>query len=309
MVIKAEGTRGTSVISSMANADFNIPFFNIKWDPEIQKHLSKYQAGDYDHFAAVVGRRMCRVTASAPFKWSGVAATAPGIGKAIQMCGGLEAITTDVKYSPSKAADLQTHSLLIQNEVQGGTPIALGIQIAGAMANGKIIMDEVGMPLRLDLDIMGRFDGIVDIANGSILTHSGIDTPVADSVLSATITLATIAQRMSKFELDFGNTVEMELDPSTASGYLAAYIADRNPVGSYDHYADALATDASYTREAAGTESVFEFATSHFSLDANKVQEMSNTDGLINNAFAYSKAIQFNRDPSGLAVAWQLTHS
>lgn len=309
LVIKAESTRGTSVFGSMTNADFDIPFKDISFSKNIEFHEAKYAAGDHDHFASIVGRQPGSINASCDLRWSGTNDTPPNISKALQMCGALETVnaTTSVVWTPNKSKDAATFTCLVQDEVIGASPNALGIQLRGAMANGKLVMDALGMPIRLDLEITGVLDAIADITNANILAITSPDTAVADSVRSATITLASIAQRIDKFEFDFGNVVELENDPSASEGLLAAYIAERNPQCNLDPLADLLANDAEYTRMVAGTESALAISTAHFALAASKVQEIASTDAQQQNAVSWDKTLKINR-VSG-SDAWSLTHS
>lgn len=321
MIIKQEATRGTFVTwpGSWADTDFDLRFFNIQVSPEIEGYTEKFALGDHDMVAAVMGKQMCKVTASVLLRWSGAVDTSPNVRKALMACGLLETVnaSTSVTWQPSKEADLGggvsgsldlPFDIMIQDEVMGSSPGAIGTMIRGALANGKLMCDQLGHPWRLDLEFTGVFDGCVDIANANILAPSGLETAQPDVFLSATMTMATVAQKVSKFELDFGNVVELEEDPSDSTGYLAAMITDREPKLGIDPRVDLLANDPKYTRWSAGTETVLAIASSHFALDADKCQLMTVADAERSGMVAYDEAYNINRDDSN-GYPWILTHS
>jgi hypothetical protein len=114
------------------------------------------------------------------------------------------------------------------------------------------------------------------------------------AVIGSAITVASIVQKIGKFKLDFGNTVELDYDPADSTGYQAAYIASREPKISIDPRMELLATDPVYTRWAAGTQAAFSLATSVVSsqkitIAAPKIQLLTNKIADRNNAMIYDQ--------------------
>jgi hypothetical protein len=323
MVIKQEAARGTLVThpGSWADADFDIEFFNIAVTKELAEYERMYALGDHDSLASVFGKKRATVTASVDLRWSGTNDAPPNLAKCLYACGLVETISasTSVTWNPDKDADLGggtaaaldlPFDIVIQDEVMGETPLALGIVIRAALANGKIIMDEGGQPLRLDLEFVGVLHDIKDIPNANIFVPTGLDTTLPDTVLAATITAHAIAKRIDKMELDFGNVIELENDPADAqeTGYKAAYISERHPVLSIDPLADLLANDDYWARWKASTEGVLVISTDHLQIDAGKIQLITNVDAEQNGARSFDETYKLLRD-SANGHPWIITHT
>lgn len=128
----------------------------------------------------------------------------------------------------------------------------------GAMGNCKVTMDDLGHPLFAEFEFKAC---AVSITDGSLIALTSPDTAFPPATVGAVITNATIAQRIGKFELDFGNDVQLKYDPSQATGYIAAYISKREPRFTFNPQVALQADDPVWTRLIAGTATVFSFAT------------------------------------------------
>ncbi len=135
---------------------------------------------------------------------------------------------------------------------------ALIVSVKGWMGNGKVMMDDLGQPLYAEFDGKGC---LVGIADGALIALTSPDTSIPPAVIGVAITLNSVVQRIGKFELDFGNDVQLKYDPADTSGYIAAYIAKREPRLRINPQTALLATDPVYTRWQLGAAYVFSLAT------------------------------------------------
>ncbi len=171
-----------------------------------------------------------------------------------------------VVYNPQGGNDPTTATILSMDaaSLSAGfyyTPPSgnsLIVSVKGSMYNAKVMMDDLGQPLYAEFDGKGC---LVGIADGPTIALTSPDTSIPPAVLGATITLNSVAQRIGKFELDFGNDIQLKYDPVDSTGYLAAYIAKREPRLRYNPQTTLLATDPVYTRWVAGAAYVFSLAT------------------------------------------------
>lgn len=259
MAIALESTAGTA--ATVDDAQFNIRLRDIEFDPEIEAYLTWFASGRHSQSGSIMGKRRATVSCKYDMRTGAAAGTAPTARKLFLACGASENDgASTVAYTPAATADhgnnINATIKVMDIPVSGN---ALVYTIKGAMGNMVISMDDLSQPLVA----MPTFQGaLVSIADGTALTLTSPDTGNAPAVIGATITHASTAQKIGKFQLDFGNDVQLEYDPSDATGYLAAYIAKREPKLRIDPQASLVATDAHYTRWAAGTEAAFSLATS-----------------------------------------------
>lgn len=259
IAVKLEATSGT--LSAPAAADFNIRIMDPQFEPEIETFIMGFASGRHSKSAAVPGKKKARAKFKVPMRTGAAAGTAPLMGKLWKACGQLETLValTSAAYTPLATNDEGnsiTATIVMYLTPASGNSVILTMK--GAMGNCVVSMDDLGQPLIAEFDFLGAF---VSIADGATIALTSPDTDVPPGTVGSTITSATIAQKVSKFKLDFGNTVELDYAPADSTGFLAAYIASREPKIMIDPKADLLATDAQYTRWNAGTEAAFSFAT------------------------------------------------
>jgi hypothetical protein len=307
LVAKLEAARGTAV--ALANADFDVAVYGITMSNEIAEFARKYMTGDHDSFASVMGRQKGTVGLTFDLVYSGDADTEPKWMKFLKACGvkTVPTANTNIILSPDKSRDGQSLTLYIQDEVLGGdTPGALVYKYKGCVGNAKISMDEGGQPLKAVCEFQGALFEVVDVGSAAILEPTGLDTTVPDSVLSATITVAGVDQALNKFELDFGNKVELENRPQDPTGYRAAYISARDPKLTIDPQAGLLSEDNVHTRWKGGTEAVFALETDHFRIEAQKAQLMTVGDAAQGGVVAWNQVYRLNRVADG--SPWTFIH-
>lgn len=259
LVMKPESTSGTA--ETLAAADHNIKFFDIGISPEIESYAQEFASGRHSKGPATMGKRKITFTAKAPLVTSGTGGTEPKLGKAFKACGQHLSGSSPVTYVPSATkdeGDLVTATIwAILVPASGNAVVVKG---KGCMGNCVISMDALGSPLVAQFTFTGAF---VEIADGSALALTSPNGGYAPATIggSVTATVASGDQQISKFSLDFGNTIELDQDPSDATGYAAAYISKRDPKLMLNTKLKKLADDAHYTRWVEGTEAAFTLVT------------------------------------------------
>lgn len=308
--IDLEGTSGTA--ESTADADFNIRLRDIEFDPEIEMYLRPFASGRHSVASAIPGKRKASVTFKYDMACGAAAGTAPLARKLFLACGATETVTasTSVAYTPLATNDEGsgvTATIKVMEIPTSGN--ALIYTIKGAMGNMVVTMDDLGQPLVASCTFTGAF---VSIADGTALVLTSPDTSVPPAVLAATITHASTAQKIGKFELDFGNEIQLDYAPAEATGYLAAYISNRMPKLSINPKAELVATNAHYTRWAAGTEAAFSLVTAasgglKWTIAASKAQLITNKVGDRNGSVIFDQ--QYDLHETSGNDEWSITQS
>lgn len=300
LIARKETTRGDEG-APLANADFDVAVYNITMSNEIAEFGRKYMTGNHDSFASVPGRQKATIGLSFDIAWSGTADLQPKWTKFIEACG--LSMSPDsstpkhVTWQPDKNKDAQSLTIYIQDEAitpAGGFKV-LVYKYRGCVGNAKISMDEGGHPLKVACEFHGSFYAVADSNTPLAPDEDHMDSTVPDTVLQATITVGTTVQAISKFELDLGNKVDMENDPSDETGYKGGYISAREPKLTIDPQAGLLVEDDFYSRWTHGAEAAFTFQTDHFTLAAPSAQLISNGDASQGGAVAWQQAYKLNR--------------
>lgn len=127
--------------------------------------------------------------------------------------------------------------------------------IYGAMANLQL-EGEVGQPVFATFDCMGVWKAPADLA---VPAYSpGTRAPMI--LRNATLTLNSVALKVSRFSLNMNNAVEMRPDAGSAGGVLAAIIGNFAPELTLDPELDSIANWDVYGGWLAGTEWAFSLA-------------------------------------------------
>ena len=309
MAIKAETTRGTAI--SVAAADFDMRLRDITIDTEIESYDRPFASGSHSRASAVMGKKKATVTCKYDMALGASVAVSPKARKLFIASGAEEIVTpsTSVLYRPNAGNDDVTgvtYTIKVMEIASSGNCIIRTVK--GAMCN-IVLEGELGQPLVANCTFVGAYVGDAD---GAAIAITSPDTSVPPSIIGATITVATIPQKISKFSLDFGNQVELEMDPADSTGYLAAYISGRQPKLTIDPQASLLATDPVYTRWAAGTESAFSMTTAtsssmKWTVSATKAQLITNKPADRNGAIIYQQEYQLHE--SGGYDEWGILQS
>lgn len=273
LVAKAETTPGT--IISLASADFNTLVRNIKMSPEIEAYGRKYATGDHGHHPSVMGKQMAKIDFEFDLQYSGTPQTPAAWAKFFVGAGLVQTVngTSGVRWMPDTLGDVASMSMSVQDIQTGASPSFLLYKFKGMMASSaKLEMNKLGEPIKCVMQYTGCFVSVADTSFGSLMVLTSPDTALPDAVLSATITAGGVAQRVSKFSMDFGQQHGMLMDPADATGYKQAYIKSRDPKLDWDPEAQLIATDPVYTEWNAGTTVALVITTSNFTIAAPVMQ-------------------------------------
>jgi hypothetical protein len=266
LVMEVEPTSGEAV-TPLTSAHHNIKFFDVTVSPEIETYANEFALGRHSKGPATMGKRKVTFTAKASMLTSGTAGTEPKLAKAFKACG--QDVTTvggtSNTYWPNAAKDegnLVTATIWAILVPSGGTDDAVIIKGKGCMGNCVISMDSLGAPLVAQFTFTGAFEKIEDGSALAMASDDNQDTGYAPTTIGSVIKFGeNERQQVSKFSLDFGNTIELDQDPQDETGYAAAYIAKREPKLMLNTKLKRLADDAHYDRWIDGEEASFTLTT------------------------------------------------
>lgn len=270
---KLEGTPYTA--ETLAATDYDFQAYNISYDPTIENLARKVARGDFGKELSIHGKRSCPFSFSVDLGYSGTANTAPKYGKLLEGCALYEEVhgSTGVSYETHSDWSKTPLTFEIVEKDEGTTPSQLVITVRGCMGNAKLIMDNVGKPVRIDYEFNGALVSIADRAFGSILTPTGMTDEKPDAVLSASILAFTEAQQIDKFTIDLGNDVQLFTDPARGEGFQGAHVVDRNPTAELDPDLELIASKGDWARWIGDSSGVLSIEVGdHFTLYAPAAQ-------------------------------------
>lgn len=244
LIGKVESSAGT--LATITGADFDCRVF----DPQISLTVETDEAGT--HVASghhgetpmTTGIQTAQITFSIRCAWSGAVATEPDWSKFLKGCGAKNVAytTTGIGYQPLKDNDAATLSFFFYDCQTGANPSAVLYKVKGAMGNCVVGASGVGKPWIASFTFSGVVDSIIDVATAAIPIAMGMDTTCSDKMLSNIAYVGTVAEKISSFSLDFGNTVTPVFDQSSSAGVAYYMITDRKPRLSMNPLAQLVAT-------------------------------------------------------------------
>ncbi len=240
---KVETTEGTAI--ALAGADANNLIMEPKWKAEVPMYKREFLNNSLSAQKMIATTRLGRLTFKCEVKGSGAAGTAPAFGKLLRACGFGETVNagTSVIYAPiSSLASIPTLTLGIYRD-------GLKKSLKGARGNVKYEAKS-GEPGMLEFEFLGVYDAVAD---ATILTPSGIESTIPQSLLSAAFSIASFAAFVSQITFDMANTLEPRGDINNASGYISTLLTKREPKGSFDPEDELVATHDFYGRWLANT--------------------------------------------------------
>jgi hypothetical protein len=292
-----EATPGTFNSAGIA---FDFRARDISYSEEIEEYVRKYAHGDHGYDESVPGRQGGTISFSVDLAGSGTAGTAPVWGKLIRAAGYVEAIDpgVSVSYTTSRAADCSTLSLEIRDLFCGTPGKQLTTRFAGAVAKSKVVLDNVGAPLRLELEFTGK---LVSVTDENPIFPTITEATIPPAVLNATATLDGVAQALDKVEVDGGEDVQRRTSPAEATGWIHAFIAKRELKGTIDPELTLVATDDVIGKWKGGSTGPLEVsagavAGNVIKLSAPKAQIVNAPTGERNGAVTRDIELRFLRD-------------
>lgn len=266
---KVEGTPGSA--ETLANGDAAFNAYNFDVQPNITVEEREGQAG-FNRLAGVPGGFSGTATVTTDLGWDGTA-TLPTWATVLFPALGF--VNTTGTFNPTtEAPGSNVKTLTIAKYLDG-----VRKQIHGAMGNASIILP-TGRMCRLEANFTGAWTAVSDTA---LLTPT---YPTANALrfASGTITFNSVNIKVEQVTIDFGNTVILREDASTATGFSTALITDRNPRITINPEATTVATLNTYGLFTAGTQAAFSVTldgpnSSTLVISATNCQVMNSQEG------------------------------
>jgi len=238
LIAKVEGTVGTAESLSTADGEFNAYDIVIQKAIEVQQ---RQQQGSFSKIPSVPGARAGRVTFSMDV--IGGASDPPWAATFLPACGwvGSSHVYTPVSAPPG-SGNVKTVTIGVY---QNGMRKVL----RGCMGSWSLTW-VAGMPMRINFDFMGIWVAPTDTAMLSV----NYPTTLPLRFASSAITLNSSSLALKTLTINSGNNVVMREDANDSSGYASAIVTDRTVNGSFDPYAELVATRDDWGLFLAGTE-------------------------------------------------------
>jgi len=306
---KLEATAYTA--ETLVAADYDFQADGIQYGHEMNEYKRKYATGTLSQDISIIGKQSGSVSFYVDLAGMTSVNTAGPYSKLLQACGAKETVisTTGVKWEPSSELTQKPITIEIVERSEGATPVQLVITLAGCMGNCKLVLNQVGEPVRMEFEFKGRLQSIADRAFASIIVPALVTTATTARVLSATLTHGGVAQDIDKMTLDFGNDVQPIVDPSNATGIKGFQIVGRDPTLELDPSMKLLATEAWYTQWKASTTGAFSCAfsaTPLLTISAPKAQYIENGPEERNNYRVLKKKFGLKKNTAAGEDEWKL---
>lgn len=237
---------------TLTAADYDIPAYNIQASPEIEEYERQIASGNFSSFAPVVGKTKGKVSFSVDlYKSASGAGVAPAFAKALKCVGFAEQVYAGVgvKWTTDSSV-CYSATVEIAITAECSNPGQHVIKLKGCTGSWKLGFDNVGNPVRIDFEFEGSFVGVSDRAEAFDSTN--IETAVPDSTLGMTIVAGGYSGiDCNSVQIDGGVAVNMEVDPSDASGYRGSHITGRKLGITIDPYLSTVAARNWYAQHLA----------------------------------------------------------
>lgn len=239
--IKQEATQGAG--ATLAAADYIIADVEYP-DYQFERLERDYHRASYDPLAFVVGKKTVKIKIKTELKGSGVAgASYVPLGAAIQACAFTETIVavTSVTHLPLTipvTGFIGPGKSVVIEVFLGGTAIGTKHIIKGCVGNGKISSEINKLPM-IEFDFSGQYVATTtaDLPSTTYLAQ----LPVVWQ--NSTILVHGYAANVKKWEIDFGNDIQLDEDPTTGKDGIGGwFIAGRKPTASVEILSVGLAT-------------------------------------------------------------------
>lgn len=254
---KIESTPYTA--ETLSANDYDIAAYNVTYSPEIPMKERRLARGDFSRDISISGKRSITITFSVDFYHSGTNATPPNYFKCLRACGLKQTVhgATGVSLiTDSDYTDVPATIEVVEKD-EGTSPSQLVFKAKGAMGNAKVVMDNVGEPIRVEFEFKGVLVSVTDRAYGSILAPSGITSQLPEAVLNAGATFFGEGRCVNTITIDLANDVQLYSCSSSTYGYDGAHVVDRNPTLETDPDLALIATNGDYSRWTNNTTGAF----------------------------------------------------
>lgn len=262
---KIEDTRYTA--ETLAETDYDVPAYNISYSSTIDQYERAVNLDNFSKLTNIPGKQMAEVSFSvdvAPGNATDMSVV-PSWGKCLRACGFKQnSMAAGVSWvSDSTVCD--TLTIDIADTEECSSPSQRVIRLSGCHGTVVTAVDQVGNPTRYDFTFTGQINSVFDRA--SAFTSINVLATTPDSVLSATVEAGGYTDiDCNTINIDIGNDIQMEIDPSDATGYKGAHIVNRNITAQIDPYMHTVAERDWYTQNLNVDSNLnsFTFATENF---------------------------------------------
>jgi len=243
---KLESTPYTG--ETLADADFDVRVSDVSYSFDVQEYRRKIADGTLDFSASVKGKQSATVSFKVDLAPGAAADDEPEWSKMLEACGFKKTAygSTGIGWVPHADNTHTPVTIEVQEIEEGASPDALRVRLVGAMGNVTFTIGQVGEPTQMNFEFTGMLDVIDDRTSAQRIDPTAFNTVCPPPILSATITVNSIAQELDTFEFNMNNDVQMWTDPSKAEGIKGAYVAGREPQMTLDPMMTLLATEDWY---------------------------------------------------------------
>jgi len=295
LVGKLEDTPGT--METPTGDDFNVRVKNpeispiIEWDDD----AAKFASGNHGEEEAVAGAQSATINFSIRMGMGDSVILEPNWAKYFNACGikGATVSTTGISYQPLKEYDNKPITIWVYDILTGSSsPTGLVYKFAGCIGNVNFGCENIGKPWIASFSFTGKCSDIADVANASLLDGADFDTAHPEKFLSNTLTIDTVNQCVTKFQLDAGNEISPLYCQSELTGITYYQITNRKPRFSCDPLMKSVATEdiwGDMISGLTGSQSIntvaVALASDNFALNIPKAQQiqanLANREGLV----------------------------
>jgi len=283
-------------METLASSDFDVRVRNPEVSPIIEPddEASKYANGNHGEDEVVLGAQSGTISFATRMCYAGDVTTEPQWWKFAHGCGAktVAYTTTGIAIQPLKDYDTKTMTIWVYDlEVGGATPAGVIYKFSGCSGNMTMGAEGIGKPWMAAFTFTGKLEDITDVAYASLLEIGDIDTTHPEKFLNNVMTIGSVAQCISSFQLDVGNEVNPYICQSESTGYKNFQITARRPRLSCDPIMQSVATEDVWGKMTSGltgaiTTEALSIASNNFTLTVPKAQQIqagvANREGLIN---------------------------
>lgn len=298
IVAKIESVQGTA--ETLTSADFDVRMRELEFTPDIQggDEDSKFVTGDYGEDVAISGIQGANITTMTKLTQGSAIDTAPKWDKLAYGCGlvGTSYAGTGYGWEPLQAGDKQTLTMVKTEISDDGTPVGLSSSTAGVMGNLTLSAEGVGSPLKVGYEFKGKFSGLTDLPNGSLLSLTAPDTTIGAKLMNGTASIWAQDMCIQSFNLNLGNTIEYLPCPSEETGILYSTITNRQPRMTMTLIAPPKSVFDPFSEVTLNQEDAILLTFGGFSLEVPRGQILSYNETDLNGRLGYEINVKLNRN-------------
>ena len=235
LAAKVESTPGTAETLTASEAAMVIR--EATYSPDIKLFERGILSTSLSNFSRLVGQKAGAIAMKTEVKGGGAAGSAPALGTFLKGAGFLEAISAGVSvtYTPRSSG---FQPLTVGQYADDTVGTGLRHLIAGAMARSMRLTANIGEPMALEMEFLGKEQATVDVAPLAP-TLEVLAPPV---LLAATFTIDSFAAQISQITIDLAPEIALRSDITEATGYDFALMTGRKPTISFDAEQSLVAT-------------------------------------------------------------------